>query len=122
MNTTVNLLKRIFFLLVVAVLAVGIVSAHIGDTKASDVSIVRIKLSIESTASFAFSLNGNYCVSGKPEVNLASGSYTVKLQSGSLNLYSGGTLLCSGSTIKIAELLASPGTYNYASIKTAKYG
>lgn len=123
MNTVLfNSLKRILFLLVVAVLVVGIVAAQLKDTEAADNSIVRIKLSIESTTSFSFALNGNYCISGKPEINLASGSYTVKLQSGSLNLYSGSKLLCSGSTIRIAELLPSPGSYNYASIKTTKYG
>ncbi len=123
MNTTIfKLLKRILFLLVVAVLVVGIVAAQLRDTKAVDTSIMRIKLSIGSTTSFSFALNGNYCINGKPEITLASGSYTVKLQSGSLKLYSGSSLLCSGSTIKIAELLPSSGSYNYASIKTTKYG
>ena len=123
MNTTLfKTLKRIMFLLVVAVLVVGIAAAQLDHAKAADKSIVRIRLSIETTTSFSFSLNGNYAISGRPDINLASGTYNVKLQSGTLNLYRGSTLICSGSSIKIVELMPPAGAVNTASIKTTRYG
>ncbi len=115
-------LKKTIYLLLVAVLVVGIIAAQLGHSQAADTSIMRVKLSIASTDSFSFSINGNYGISSQPGIYLASGQYTVKLQSGQLKLYSGSSLICSGSSLKIIEFLPPSGTYNYATIKTSKYG
>lgn len=123
MNTLLfKALKRTLFLLVVAVLVVGVIAAQLSHTEAADNSIVRIKLSIGTPTSFSFSLSGNYSIEGMGNVSLASGSYTVKIESGTLRLYNGSTLVASGSTIKIVELAPPSGSYNFASIKTTNYG
>ena len=99
---------------------VGVLSANLDKAQAADYSIVRIKLSIGSTSSFGFSLHGNYGIdTGK---SLTSGSYTVKAQNGTLNLYMGSALVYSGNTIKIVEQQPNSGSYNYATIKTSEHG
>jgi SpoIID/LytB domain protein len=115
-------LKRILCLLVVAFLVVGILSAQLDQAQAADYSIVRVKLSIGSTSSFGFSLSGNYGIDGDPGKSLTSGSYTVKAQNGTLSLYNGSTLVCSGSPIKIVEKQPSSGSYNFATVKTTAHG
>lgn len=123
MNTVLfKALKRTLFLLVVAVLAVGVIAAQLSRTEAADRSIVRIRLSIGTPTSFSFSLNGNYSIEGMSNVSLASGSYTVRIESGTLRLSNGSTVVASGSTIKINELAPLSGTHNLASIRTTNYG
>jgi len=115
-------LKRTLFLLVVAVLVLGVIAAQFGHTEAADKSVVRIRLSIDTTTSFSFSLNGNYSINGNPDISLASGSYTVRLESGTLRLYSGSSVIASGSSIKITELMPPASGMNLASIRTTRYG
>ena len=115
-------LKRILVLLIVAVLAVGVLAAHFDTAKAADNSIVRIKLSIGTATTFDFSLSGNYGIEGDASKSLNSGSYTVKAEGGTLNLYLGSARVCSGSAIKIVEKQPNSGAYNYATIKTTTYG
>ncbi len=123
MNTSLQkTLKRILSLLIVAVLAVGVLAAHFDTARAADNSIVRIKLSIGTPTSFDFSLSGNYGIEGDAGKSLGSGSYTVKAEGGTLNLYLGGARVCSGGSFKIVEKQPNSGTYNYATIKTTTYG
>ncbi len=114
-------LKRILALLIVAILAVGVLAAHFDTARAADLSVVRIKLSIGTPTAFSFSLSGNYGIEGDAGKNLGSGSYTVKAEGGTLNLYMGNARVCSGSSIKIVENQPNAGSYNYATIKTTTY-
>ena len=115
-------LKRILGLLIVAILAVGVLAAHFDTARAADFSVVRIKLSIGTPSTFDFALSGNYGIEADAGKSLGSGSYTVKAEGGTLNLYLGSAHVCSGSAIKIVEKQPNAGTYNFATIKTTTYG
>lgn len=122
MNTkTTRMLRRILVMLSVIAILVGILGIHLSESSASDKSIVRVKLSVGSTSSLSFSLNGNYGIEADSSKSLSSGNYTAKIENGVVKLYMGSTLVCSGSSVKVVERAPSS-AYNYASIKTTTYG
>lgn len=121
-NTAITrMLRRALALLIIAAAVTVILAVHMGGIEASDKSIVRVKLSVGSTSSLCFSLNGNYGIESDSSKNLSSGSYTAKIENGVVKLYKGSSLVCSGSSVKVVERALSSGC-NYASIKTTIYG
>ena len=115
-------LTRVLAILIVAVLITAGFAFFAVQTGAVDYSIIRVKLSIGTPASINFKLSGNYSIEGSPAINLTTGSYAVKLESGSLKLYSGSTVLVAASGIKIVERTPPSGQKNYATITNTKYG
>ena len=120
-RTMQRMLKRALAVLVIALAVAGILAIHLGGTSASDNSIIKVKLSVGSTSSLAFTLNGNYGIESDSSKSLSTGSYTAKIENGVVKLYQGSTLVCSGSSVKVVERAPSSG-YNYATIKTTTYG
>ena len=108
-------------LLIIAAVVAGILSVQLDGTAASDKSIVRVRLSVGSTSSLSFSLSGNYGIEADATKSISSGSYTAKIENGVVKLYSGSSLVCSGSSVKVVERAPSSG-FNYASIRTTTYG
>jgi stage II sporulation protein D len=122
LNTTIRrTLRRALAILVITAMVATILAVQLGGTSASDNSIIRVKLSVGSTSSLSFSLNGNYGIEADPSINLSTGSYTAKIENGVVKLYHNSTLVCSGSSVKVVERARSSG-YNYAAIKTTTYG
>ena len=115
-------LTRVLAMLIVAALITTSFAFFADQTGAVDYSIIRVKLSVGTPTSFSFSLSGNYSIEGSPSLNLTSGSYIVKLENGSLKLYSGSTVLVTASSIKIVERTPPSGQKNYAAITNTKYG
>jgi stage II sporulation protein D len=115
------MLQRALAILIITAMVATILAVQLGGTSASDKSIVRVKLSVGSTSSLAFSLSGNYGIESNPSISLGSGNYTAKIENGVVKLYKGSALVCSGSSVKVVERANSSG-YNYASIKTTTYG
>ena len=117
-----KVLTRILTILLVAALITTGFAVFASQTVAADYSIIRVKLSVGTPTSFSFSLTGNYSIEGAPEANLTTGSYTVKLESNTLKLYSGSTVINTASSIKIIERTPPSGQKNYATIKNSNYG
>ena len=84
-----------------------------------DSSVLRVKLSIGTVTSFSFYTDGNYSVG---DTALQRDQYKVKIESGSLGLYLGGTRIASGSTIYITQHAATDGYYNTVWLDNATYG
>jgi peptidoglycan hydrolase-like amidase len=122
LNTTIRkMLQRALAILIITAMVATILAVQLEGTSASDRSIVRVKLSVGSTSSLAFSLNGSYGIESNPSISLGSGNYTAKIENGVVKLYRGSALVCSNSSVKVVERANSSG-YNYASIKTTTYG
>ena len=115
-------LKRIFLGLVVVALITGVFAITTDNTQALDESTVRVKLSVGTPDTFNFVLQGNYGVDQDPSLNLSTGSYRVWVDAGVLKLFAGSQLLYAGSEIYVQEKAPFENTYNYASIKTTRYG
>ena len=85
----------------------GIQTAFAGN---DDYDIVRVKISIGTPSQFLFFIDGNYSVNG---VGLDRQLYTVKLQSGTLNLYYGTRLIFSGASIRLVQHAPASGRNNF---------
>ncbi len=74
-------------------------------------SVVRVKLSIETTTSLSFFADGNYTVG---DTVLARQLYTAKVEGSSVGLYYGSTRIASGTTVYVAQRAATAGYNNFA--------
>jgi stage II sporulation protein D len=114
-------IRKLIAVLFIAALLTSLISISAPGSLAAEEAVVRVKLSVGKVTQFNFSLNGNYGIKESPNFVLPSGSYSVKAGGGTLSLYSGAALLYTGTDINIREYKPS-GEYNYATLRTTKYG
>ncbi len=79
---------------------------------AAEDSIVRVKLSVGTTAALSFFVDGNY-TAGDSSAAIERDQYTVKLENGSLNMYCGSRKICGGVSIKLTRHEATGGRNNF---------
>ncbi len=111
--------KKLAMILAVILTASAIPYAQ--SAHAAGEGIVRVKLSVEETASLPFFVDGNYTV-GDTATALERDQYTVNLESGTLNMYCGATLIASGASIKLIQRAPTSGRNNFIWMNNALYG
>ena len=89
--------------------------------KAADYSVVRVKLSVGTPTEKDVAVCGNYSITENAAVPISNGTYTIKLQSGTLNLYSGGTVLMSGTSITFKQHTPPEGGINLLGVYNSTY-
>lgn len=109
--------RKLFSIIICAALLVQLLPAS--KAGSPDSGIVRVKLSIGTPSSVIVFLDGNYSVSDVP---LERQMYTVKLESGKLNLYLGSSKITSGSSIYLTRHAVPAGENNYLWLKNTLYG
>lgn len=100
--------RKLIGIIISLSLLLPIVPASI--VSAADDDIIRVKLSMGTPSSVRVFLDGNYSVSGAA---LERQMYTVKLESGKLNLYLGSSKIAGGSSIYITQHKATSGQNNF---------
>lgn len=85
-------------------------------------TFVRVKLSMGTPSSIAVNIDGNYSIEGSEEIALSRDNYTVKLISGKIKLYLGGSLVYTGSSLTLVQHAATEGRNNYITLNNSKYG
>ena len=103
------------FLLTLMTTMPGIPAVSAGS---NNTGIVRVKIFIGTPAEYSFYLDGNYAANG---TGLDRQLYTVKLESGVLNLYFGSSLVCSGTSIKLVQHSPESGRNNFIWMYNTKY-
>lgn len=105
-------MRRKLIFAVVLVLAVMLFTAVNASAADEAYSIVRVKLSVGDPAELSFYLDGDYTV-GADGPALERQQYTVKLQSGALNLYLGAEKIAGGASVRLVRRAAASGRNNF---------
>ena len=115
-------MKR-FILVCVALIFMFMGIALFPDSaEAVDYSVIRVKLSVGTPTEKDVIVSGNYSIAESAAVPISSGAtYTIKLQNGTLNLYSGSTLLMTNKNITFQQHTPPDGGINSLGVYNTTY-
>ena len=112
--------KRKIAFVICLVLVISVFAGLFSYSRAEvDYRYIRVKISIGTTTSFSFFVDGNYSVSGQM---LDRQLYTVRIDGSQLKLCLGDTTVAQGSTIEIIRHQGTPGRNNFIWLNNSEYG